>query len=100
MHYALHLQRQIARDNNLVVDCFSLERKHRVPKAFGGNSKNLKDFDRYTLSHVISDQLRKVSEDPACLQATRLQGRRFKSVEMALMMGVQEATVCKACTLV
>ena len=56
-HYVCHLPRQLARDG-LLLDAFTLERKHQEVKQAASNTDNTAEFEKSVLSRVHVEELR------------------------------------------
>ena len=61
-HDALHLSKQIDRDDGIVFDTTTNERSHQTPKGFGEIMKNLPHFEKFCLCRSLAYQLRQVQE--------------------------------------
>ena len=59
-HYALHLGAQFK--DRAWLDCFVLERKHKMMKRRGTQAANLSTFEFTVLSSAVEDQLQALSE--------------------------------------
>ena len=94
-HYALHIGDQFQRDDERILDCFALERKHLDPKAYAENSKSLRGFDAHVLLTSTNDQLVHL-QDPSCFTTTALEGRNVVSPTMASILGVPSGSVVVA----
>jgi len=93
-HYALHIGDQFQRDDERILDCFALERKHLDPKAYAENSKSLRGFDAHVLLTSTNDQLAYL-QDPSCFMTTSLEGKVVVSPMIASSLGVSSAEVAE-----
>ena len=69
-HWALHMGDYYDEFEEL-VNCWPLERKHKVPKSYGQDIRNTRIYQRSVLHEVVSDHLYKLS-DPETFAFTRL----------------------------
>ena len=69
-HWALHMGDYYDEFEEL-VNCWPLERKHKVPKSNGQDIRNTRIYQRSVLHEVVSDHLFKLS-DPETFAFTRL----------------------------
>lgn len=84
-HYSFHIPDQIARDT-MLLDAFTLERKHKLAKRFATTVTNGKDFETSVLARLLSQQLQDMP-DNFC--ENHLLGSRTESAEISSALGIK-----------
>ena len=88
-HYAFHIPDQIIRDG-VLLDAFTLERKHKNAKRLATTVANGRDFESSVLSRLLAEQLASMP-DSFCADA--LVGRQADCPEVANAIGEDACTV-------
>ena len=90
-HYTQHLADQIQRDQ-VVLDTFVLERKHRTTKYYAGQVSRLSAFEESVLARVLAENIEAAKEFSF---ADELVGTRADSKDIADALEVETATVAE-----
>jgi len=89
-HYSLHIPLQLMHDRFL-LDCFVLERKHRLVKRQANHVTNTRTYEKSVIARVLAEQL---SEMPGSF-ADGLVGGGEDAPEVAEQLGVPRALVAQ-----
>ena len=86
MHYALHIPSQILRDN-MLFDCFVVERSHQVPKLIATAIQHTASFEKSVIARALLARLRELAVFD---ERSGLRGRQDDFPEMGNELGRQD----------
>ena len=89
MHYALHIPEQIQRDN-MLYDCFVVERSHQLPKLIATSIDHTKSLDKSVIGRALLVRLRDLETFD---ERSGLRGHRLQFPELGAAVGREKLEV-------